>query len=256
MGKSTRSQSNKSPSKAQDPQAAMAASAQNDSNYVSMSAVQELLKAQESAMRSLFESVVSDLTTKVDKALKSVEEIKISLQFTQRDVEELKPLRADFVKVKKQLDLLSKELDSHSLKLEYLENQSRRNNIRLNGIPESSKESWEDTEAKVKAAIKSKLNINVDIVRAHRVDARNSTKGRPNTNKPRTIVCKIRDWKQREEVLRKARKEKPVGLHISEDIALATLLKREPLIPKFKEAKEAGKIAYFILDKLIIRDRI
>ena len=96
----------------------------------------------------------------------------------------------------------------------------------------------------MKAAIK--LNINVDIERAHRVDARNSTKGRTNASKPRTIVCKIRDWKQSEEVIRKARKEKNVGLHISEDIALATLLKREPLIPKFKEAKEVGKIAYVL----------
>ena len=73
--------------------------------------------------------------------MKSVEWIKISLEFTQRDVQKFKPLRAEVEKVKKQLDLLSKEPDSQSLKMEYLENQSRRNNIRVNGIPESSKES-------------------------------------------------------------------------------------------------------------------
>ena len=35
----------------------------------------------------------------------------------------------------------------------------------------------------------------------------------------------------------------------------ATLKKREPQIPKMKAAKEAGKIAYFVLDKLVIKQR-
>ena len=41
---------------------------------------------------------------------------------------------------------------------------------------------------------------------------------------------------------------------INEDITLAVMIKREPLILKFKAAKEAGKIAYFVLDKLFIQD--
>ena len=34
-----------------------------------------------------------------------------------------------------------------------------------------------------------------------------------------------KQWKQREQVLRKAWKEKPVGLHVSEDVAFSTLKK-------------------------------
>ena len=55
-------------------------------------------------------------------------------------------------------------------------------------------------------------------------------------------------------MLRKARKLKPIGIHISEDVALATLKKREPLIPKLKAAEEAGNVAYFDLDRLVIRN--
>lgn len=72
---------------------------------------------------------------------------------------------------------------------------------------------------------------------------------------PRTIVCRIRDWKQKEEILRKARRVKPEGLFISEDVAPETLAKREPQLAKLKEAKRAGKVAYFILDRLVIRDK-
>ena len=51
--------------------------------------------------------------------------------------------------------------------------------------------------------------------------------GSANAIEPRTIVCRLRNWKQREQVLRKARKEKPVGLDVSEDVAFSTLKKRE-----------------------------
>ena len=43
-------------------------------------------------------------------------------------------------------------------------------NIRVSGIPEAVGETWEVSEAKVKAVIKEKLQIDVDIERAHRVE--------------------------------------------------------------------------------------
>ena len=55
-------------------------------------------------------------------------------------------------------------------------------------------------------------------------------------------------------MLPKTRKGKPSGIHISEDLGFI-LKKREPLIPKLKAAKEAGNVAYFVLDRLVIRDK-
>ena len=71
----------------------------------------------------------------------------------------------------------------------------------------------------------------------------------------RMSVCKLRCWKQREAVLKKARKSKPSGLFISEDLALATLQRRAAQVGKLREAKQAGKITYFVLDRLVIRDK-
>ena len=93
-------------------------------------------------------------------------------------------------------------------------------------MAEGEKETWDKVESKVKDAIKAKLDLDIDIERAHRVEQRKK-KGSGKANEPRTIVCRLRDWKQREQVLRKARKEKPVGLHVSEDVAFSTLKKRE-----------------------------
>ena len=74
--------------------------------------------------------------------------------------------------------------------------------------------------------------------------------------KPRTIACKLKDWKQRESVIREARKVKPKGFCIAEDLARSTRSKRVEQIEAMKKARDAGKRAYFILDRLIIRDKV
>ena len=143
-----------------------------EGDYVTLATIRELFKLQESTFKLLFESTIHSLTLRVDSVVKDVQEMKTSLQYTQKDVGELKPIHVKLEDVNKELDKISKDLASHSQKMEYLENQSRRNNIRVNGIPESDNETWEDAEVKVKRAIKDNLDIEVDIERAHRVERR------------------------------------------------------------------------------------
>ena len=108
------------------------------------------------------------------------------------------------------------------------------------------------TQKLVKRAIKDNLGIEVvDIERAYQVERRKSKSGQTDQDQQRTILRRLRDWKQREQVLRKARREKPTGLYIGEDLSPATLQKREPQIPKLKAAKKAGKIADFVFDRLV-----
>ena len=51
---------------------------------------------------------------------------------------------------------------------------------------------------------------------------------------------------------KKSRKSKPSNLFISEDLALATLQRRAAQVGKVREAKQAGTIAYFELDRFVI----
>ena len=124
-------------------------------------------------------------------------------------------------------------------KLEYLENQSRRNNIRIDGILEEENESWDTTEEKVKQVLAEKLNLEeaLHVERVHRVGRVVSGPRR----RPRTIVCKLRDFKQKEQILKMTRRIKPVGLYVNEDLAKETLDKREEQRPKLEEAKRNGE---------------
>ena len=234
----------------------------SDSETVTLATLKQMLEVQESMFRRMFDSVTSSLTVRVDDLVKTVAELKASIEFTQSEVANLKPVLTKLEETNKVIDNTKQSIALHKNKLEYMENQSRRNNIRVQGISEViDGETWDSTESKVKEAIRETLGIDPDIERAHRVERKPKRQRNSQTNMsaqptgPRTIVCRLRDWKQKEEILRKVRRVKPPGLFVSEDLAPETLAKREPQLAKLKEDKRAGKVAYFVFDRLVIKDR-
>ena len=120
-------------------------------------------------------------------------------------------------------------------------------------------ETWEVTEQLVKDVLKDKLEISEDIFveRVHRIGKKRVSPGSSasatSTIRPRTFVCRLKNWKQKENILKTARKVEPRGVYVNEDLAFDTLQKRKAQMPI--EEKRAGKIAYFILDKLILRNK-
>ena len=89
-------------------------------------------------------------------------------------------------------------------KLIDLEDRSRRNNLRINDILESRNKTWEEYEEEIQKVFNEKLDIkNVQIERAHRSKRSESNS---NNEKPRTMVCKLLNYKQKEEILRNTKK--------------------------------------------------
>ena len=83
-------------------------------------------------LKSLFHSVISSVTTRVDDQLKTVTELKKkSLEFTQKNLENLDTVATKLEDAEGEIGSHQKNLDEQSSKMEYLENQSRRNNSSL-----------------------------------------------------------------------------------------------------------------------------
>ena len=97
--------------------------------------------------------------------------MKNSLEFSQKDIDDLKPALLKLQELDSAIEEIQDDLDHQEEQMEYLENQSRRNNVRVDGIPKEDNETWEETEAKVKQVLKDELNLASapDIERAHRV---------------------------------------------------------------------------------------
>ena len=194
---------------------------------------------QERVFKNMFQSVLSSINTRIDKDVKSVAELKASLEYSQQDIEDLMEAADAIDEMEEELEDIQHGLYKHEEKMEYLENQSRRNNVRIDGIPEEDNKTWLNTEIKVKEALHEKLNLSFEpvIEQAHRVGARPRPSVADGINRcPRAIVCCLRDWKQKDEILRAARRIKPSGIFVNEDLANETLAKRKEQLDKFKDA--------------------
>ena len=114
-------------------------------------------------------------TLRVDNLVKEVAELKYSLEYSQKDIASQQTvLDKNIVEIQSitgELSNVKMSLDAYCNKTTDLENRSRRNNIRIIGIPEKRNETWEESEVMVKAALTEKLGLAQEprIERAHRV---------------------------------------------------------------------------------------
>lgn len=238
-----------------------------EEDWVSLTQVNDLLNHQKDMFTALlqqqqdifkdFVKVIMDSTnSRMDMITKEIQELKLSIQFTQKDVDELKitqakqsdhgnSIQTDIIKICESLQVI---VD----KQEYLEGLSRRNNVVIDGIPETPGESWVESEEKVKEILKQKLQLQreIDIERAYRIG-----KPEPDRERPRSIVVKFLHFKDKTAVMQRAKNLKGTRIFINEDYTDAVRLKRKELMPKLKAAREKGEIAYLRHDKLIIRPR-
>lgn len=134
-------------------------------------------------------------------------------------------------------------------------------NIKILGVPEDKEkeQTWEHTEEIVKSLSHDKLGSSEDfqLERCHRVgnaNKANSQQRNGGRNRTGPIVAKFLKWKEKESVLGLARTKKPEGIRLVQDLSGKTLARRKEKIPQLVEARAKGKIAYFVMDRLVIRN--
>ena len=104
-------------------------------------------------------------------------------------------------------------------KLVELEDRSRRNNLRIDGIKEQEGETWEISEAKAIKVFKEKLGVDKDIMieRAH-ITKRNYK----DKKRPRTILQSLATFKDKSITLKNVNKFKGSDVYINEDFSRDT----------------------------------
>lgn len=239
--------------------------AKQEDEYVTIASVNELLQQQKAMFSALLEQqhsnfkgffklIMDSTTTRLESITKELQEIKTSLQYTQKEVDDIQTETANLKErsTAMQTDIFKvcDSLLAVTDKMEYLESQSRRNNLVFDGIQESQGETWSETEEKVKQVVKEKLQLQreVEVERAHRT-------GKPGGDRPRPIVVKFLMRKDRTEILQRTRNLKGSRIYINEDFTEAVRRKRKELMPDLRAARERGDIAYLRQDKLIIHPR-
>ena len=145
----------------------------------------------------------------------------------------------------------TKKLMEMKNQMRTLEDRNRRNNLRVDGIDENEGETWDQTEAKIQRLLKDKLYFNdtINIERAHRMGKKNGR--RDNNDRPRTIIIKLLNYKDKVKILKNAKKLKDTGIYINEDFSVETNEIRKNLKPQMNKARLEGKHAVIVYDRLI-----
>ena len=213
-----------------------------------------LLEQQHENFKSFIQVVIDNTNKRVDDLISKfhteVEGLKHSLEYTQGELDSAKIEIAELSKQQKDPELFEPRLQKCEEKLDYQENQSRRNNIVIDGLKESVFETWSDTEKKVREVLEKTMKFKpgtIEIERAHRI--KNSSKH------PRPVVAKLLRYQDREAILKNGPMLKKTGIFISDDVSERIQTKRKELLPKLKEARSNGKLAYFVMDRLVVKDR-
>lgn len=163
--------------------------------------------------------------------------------------EDNRDLREEFKKERERWEeekqLLKKEVVDLKDRINYMENQARRDNLVFRGIAEHVKETWDDCALKV-VEIGKTIGVKVeasDIVRAHRIGSGKA--------KPRPIVAKFLSWQVKEEFLKKKSSLKGSEIMIMEDFSSKTIEDRRNLYEEANRIRKNGEFASVRFDKLV-----
>ena len=139
--------------------------------------------------------------------------------------------------------ILQPSMDKITNKSEYLECQSRRNNILIDGVPEERSETRHATEAKAKQLLAEKLDHDPKLIETE--CARRNGKYNEQYNRPRTIFMKLLRYKDKEEILKRGSKLKGSKIYVNEDLTERVRQKHSELWPQLKEARGNGAPQHF-----------
>ena len=156
--------------------------------------------------------------------------------------------------LKKDIEVIQTTKPSWAIEIENklvdLEDRSRRNNLRINGIKEGKNETWEECEKRVNCFLEEKLDMDTSeiwIERAHRV-------GEKKRGQERQIVVQFNSYKNKLDILRNCKKLKGTNFSIFEDFSKETASIRKEKWKEVLKNRKDGKISYLQYKTVICKE--
>ena len=189
-----------------------------------------------------------------------MQEIKLSLEFTQKENDdlkvELKKIKFENEKGSQEINILKEKfklMESQLMKCEenvdYIDDKQRKCNLIVSGLEEIKNENSEQCHNKTSKFLTEKLNMpDIEIVAAHRI-------GKPE-KRNRDILVKFKNQTSRDAVFKEKKCLKGQNVYINEDFCRNTVDARKMLIPKLREARSDGKTAFINYRQLIVKSAL
>ena len=145
---------------------------------LTMDNISEILNMQQKAYRDTVEILFESVNKRVEGQNMLINDLRRAVEHSQHEIGDLKTELKECRDKLKNLETSSVEqcqnIDKIKIKTISLEDHSRRRNIRIEGLDETSRENWEQTQIKVEKLMKERLEINnIKIDYAHRINKKN-----------------------------------------------------------------------------------
>ena len=208
----------------------------------------------ETDMFSFLRNMRSDLLNQNERVSHDINNMNSKIDSVLLTVNELK---SDYQQLKQDNISLQNELSKMKIKLDQYENNSRRNNLRLNGISGRINEQWSVTEEKLRNFLRTTLNLGeqadlIDIDRAHRVKSNNASSC--------TIIARFVRFKDCQNILDKAnailRPDRNSQFSVHQDFSDRVKHHRKVLGDRMMRERNNGHYASIRYDKLFVNDSI
>ena len=134
----------------------------NQNDFVTMSVLETLLDRQDKAYRSATMVIIEDIRSEMKHIRREMNYLREPVNFMSSKYDNMKnsveatdmKIKAIYVQMEGMNNDINRNFEALENKVEYLENQSRRNNIKIFGVPEEENEKnlgrhrsyWEDTD--------------------------------------------------------------------------------------------------------------
>ena len=213
--------------------------------------IQGMLDAQLRAINSLFTPRFDSISSELRELRAENAELRHALEFNSGEIRDLKSENKSLMQ---RIDALEKQTSLSGVideRVRIIEDDLRRNNLRLIGLKESAGETSENLLVKTKKLLKEHTKLDYNILAAYRVRY-NSLE---NESKPRPIILKFSSNDERFKCFSNKAKLKGTDLYLNEDLSRSTLAIRRSKMDELREIRKKGHIAYFSGVKIVSKPR-
>ena len=211
--------------------------------------ISTILEQNLETVKSFISMMISEVKKEVELVKNENEELKKSLQFSQEEIDDLKNTVKRQSQEIKTLQEKTEKTDELAEKVRVQDDMSRRNNLRMEGMPEKETENYEQTQAQIETLLSNKMNIAVKLESANRVGKKN------NSRSPRPIIARFATFTERQKCMKSSAKLKGTNIYINEDLSKETAQRRMAKMDELREKRNQGFLAYFIGDRLVVKER-
>ena len=218
-------------------------------------------KNMEQSIKTLSDSV-KEMRNDVNEVLTSIKSVNTTNERIEKRIESMTTM---YEALEAKVNTACEQYNTLFLKQRQLEERiiavetySRRDNLLINGIPESTTESQGDCLNLVRKLFEETMGINhavqMEIASCHRLGRppSSSSAGTQSQNRPRTVIVRFKYYEDRQHVWQAKKTLKDSGYFINEDFPTEIIERRKTLIPIMQKAKKLGHTSFLVKDKLHI----